>query len=164
MRGATSSSGYLQVELGQLQLSSACSNLAATSDGDLALFGGGLNNENATSSRVDSYHSTTGTWSTATLSAAVDLPTTPHLLFLCGDLFALEILQFASGFFPVGHSFQVSAFSTILLPVPTFQLLYNDPLIGLAKLLGQKGRDSSNDEFLIIGVVVGGSATLLLVF
>jgi len=57
----------------------------------------------------------------------------------------------------------VSALSTILLLQfpPSNSSLYYDPLIGLAELQGQKGSDSSNDEFLIIGVVLGGSAALL---
>jgi len=51
-------------------LSEARFALAATTVGELALFGGGLNNVPSFSARVDIYNSTSGTWSTATLSEA----------------------------------------------------------------------------------------------
>jgi len=87
---------------------------------------------------------------------------TTYYIPLEGNLYAiLEILQYASGSIPIGHSFQGS---TLLLQFPPFHSsLFYDPSIELAKLLGGGG-NPSNDEPLIIGVVVGGSVALLLVF
>jgi len=83
---------------------------------------------------------------------------TTYYIPLEGDFFALLVVPH------VFASFQVSSSGTILLQFPPFNSsLYYDPSIGLAKLLGA-GDDSSNDEPLIIGVAVGGSVVLLLVF
>jgi len=73
-----------------------------------------------------------------------------------GDLYTQVVVPY------VFASFQVSSSATILLlQFPPFNSsFYYDPSIGLEKLIG--GDDSSsNDEPLIIGVVVGGEVQWL---
>jgi len=90
---------------------------------------------------------------------------TTYYIPLEGDLYALVVVPH------VFASFQVSSSGTILLlQFPPFNTsFYYDPSIGLAKLLGGAGagageNPSSNEEPLIIGVIVGGSVALLFVF
>jgi len=83
--------------------------------------------------------------------------TTTYYIPLEGDLFALLVV-------PHVFASQVSSSGTILLQFPPFKSLYYDPSIGLAKLLGAGDDSSSNDEPLIIGMAVGGSVAILLVF
>jgi hypothetical protein len=57
------------MEVGALQLSQPRHRLAATSVGNLVLFGGGYNS-NGLSNVVDEFNLTSNTWTTATLSQA----------------------------------------------------------------------------------------------
>jgi hypothetical protein len=68
-------------------LSEARSLLAATSSGDLVIFGGGINGTE-TSDRVDIFNVTSGSWKTATLSIPCSVTTATssgNLIFFGGD-------------------------------------------------------------------------------
>lgn len=89
---------------------------------------------------------------------------TTYYLHLEGEFYALlNILQLATVdgvSLPIGHSLQAS---TLVLQFPPFSSsLFYDPSIELGVLLQDVGEPSSNDEPLIIGVVVGGSVAFFI--